>query len=111
MAFLPLQRGCAIFQGSHQGASEEEWRTVAAIFRLSCKVLTTPTPAEGQSSSTCSLISGVRSPPSAYQPYWCAMNSSRNFDKMVFMQVATLLESAWEGTWSEDITAVLNVGL
>ncbi len=26
------------------------------------------------------------------------------------MQVATLLESAWEETWSEDMTAVLNVG-
>ena len=49
-----------MFQSPHQGVSEEEWRTVAVIFRLSCNILTTPPHAEGQSSPTHSLISGVR---------------------------------------------------
>ena len=45
----------------------EEWETVAVIFRLSRKVLTAaPSAAEGQVSSTYSLISGVRLSSSAY---------------------------------------------
>ncbi len=65
-----------MFQSPHQGVSEEEWRTVAVIFRLSCNILTTPPHAEGQSSPTHSLISGVRLPASACSSYLCAFTGS-----------------------------------
>ena len=54
-----------MFQG-YEASSEEEWQTVAVIFRLSCNVLTAHSLAEGQGASTHSLISGVRVPTSAH---------------------------------------------